>query len=183
MNKKDEAKKKNTADESEGLPFSGFFKGLSKLIDLAEKLKKEGGYSQTKEFKIPTGQEGKEIKGVYGFTVRTMASGEPRIEPFGNIKKVQKIYGGSMAEESREPIVDVFDEKDHILVVAELPGVEESQVHYEIKGDILVLSTDHPDRKYSKEILLNTIVDEKPKSVSFKNGIFELKLLKAKQKK
>lgn len=180
MSKKEEDKKEKETDGLEGVPFSGFFKGLAKLVDLAEKLKKEGGYSQTKEFKIPTGEEGKEIKGVYGFTVRTLASGEPRIEPFGNIKKVQKTGGGPRVEEAREPIVDVFDEKDHILVVAELPGVEEAEIHYEIKGDILVLSTDHSDRKYSKEILLNTMVDEKPKSVSFKNGIFELKLLKAK---
>ena len=153
-----------------GLSFKNFFEGLEKLVDLADKFKKTGGYTQNKEFSIPLGSKGKEIKGVYGFTVKTMASGEQRIEPFGNIKKTPR---GPVVEETREPIVDVFDEKDHIRVVAEVPGVSEEHVEFQVKGDILKLSADHGDRKYSKEVLLPCFVEEKPENVSFKNGIFK----------
>lgn len=176
---KNSTKKKieEKADEaSGGFTFTKFFEGLEKLVDLADKFKKVGGFSQSKEFTIPTGQKGKEIKGVYGFTVRTMASGEPRIEPFGNIKKTSK---GPVVEEVREPIVDVFDEKDLIRIVAEVPGVEENHVHFDIEGDILKLSADHGERKYSKEVLLPCFVEEKPESQSFKNGIFELNFRKS----
>ena len=173
------AKKKKEEKDDFGLggfTFTKFFEGLAKLVDLADKFKKVGGFTQNKEFTIPTGQKGKEIKGVYGFTVRTMASGEPHIEPFGNIKKTSK---GTVVEEVREPIVDVFDEKDHIRIVAEVPGVEESHVHFDIEGDILKLSADHGERKYSKEVLLPCFVEEKPENKSFKNGIFELNFKKS----
>lgn len=178
MGKADTKKKKEETSNFGlgGFTFTKFFEGLEKLVDLADKFKKVGGYSQSKEFTIPTGQKGKEIKGVYGFTVRTLASGEPRIEPFGNIKKTSK---GPVVEETREPIVDVFDEKDHIRIVAEVPGVEESHVQFDVEGDILKLSADHGERKYSKEVLLPCFVDEKPESQSFKNGIFELNFRKS----
>ena len=39
-----------------------------------------------------------------------------------------------MVEEVREPIVDVFDEEDHILVIAELPGVSEDKIKIEVAG-------------------------------------------------
>jgi len=187
MSKKETDKKKKVEDSgeesgSEGFSFGGFFKGLGKLIDLADQLKKNGEFSQKKEFKIPTGQEGKDIHGVYGFTVRTLASGEPRVEPFGNIKKVQKIPGGVVVEEFREPIVDVFDEETEILIVAELPGIEKDEVQYELKGDIFKITTNHSKRKYSKEILLSSLVEPKPEHVSFKNGILEIKFKKAKKK-
>lgn len=173
---KKEREEKSSGSGSGGFTFSKFFEGLEKLVDLAEKFQKVGGASQTKEFTIPIGPKGKEIKGVYGFTVRTMASGAPRIEPFGNIKKTPS---GPVVEEFREPIVDVFDEKDHIRVVAEVPGVEENHVQFDIQGDILKLSADNGERKYSKEVLLPCFVDEKPESQSFKNGIFELNFKKS----
>lgn len=146
----------------------GLFKGLGQLIELADKVSKQG------EFSIP-GQ--KDLKGVYGFTIRTLvgANGEsqPVIQPFGNIKKTPQ---GPIVEEEREPIIDVFDAKKTIQVVAELPGVTEQDIHYEIHGDVLLLSTTGT-RKYYKEILLKHPVAEKAE-VKYKNGMLELKLKK-----
>ena len=115
------------------------------------------------------------MKGIYGFTVRTLAGGEPKVEPFGNIKKTPK---GPVVEAEREPIVDVFDEKDHILVVAELPGVDEGDIKKEIKGDILNLTAEKGDKKYKKEVLLPSTVEAEPISSTYKNGILEIKLKK-----
>ena len=81
-------------------------------------------------------------------------------------------------EEEREPIVDVFDEKDHILVIAELPGVSEEDIKTELKGDILNISTQDKEKKYKKEILLPSRVETDPISSIYKNGILELKLKK-----
>lgn len=150
----------------------GIFGGIGSLIESLSKMAEEGKIV-TREGEIKG--LGDKVKGVYGFTVRTLATGESKVEPFGNIKKTPK---GPVVEEVREAIVDVFDEKDHILVVAELPGVEEEDIHTEIKGDILTISAERGDRKYSKEVLLPSLVDEKSLTSTHKNGILEIKLMK-----
>ena len=158
----------------------GLLNGMSNLLEKAGELAEKGEQlGKTGEFRvggIPPGVRGaKNLRGVYGFTVRTLADGAPKVETFGNIKKTPK---GPIVEEMREPIVDIFDEGDTIKVIAELPGVEEGDVHTEVKGDILRLSAQGKERKYSKEILLPTIVDEEAVKSTYGNGILEIELLK-----
>jgi len=117
----------------------------------------------------------KDVKGVYGFSVRTGLGGKPTVEPFGNIKSTPK---GPVVEETREPIVDVFEEEAKIQVVVEMPGVEEQNVHIEINEDVLNLSADNSARKYQKEILLPSKVQSEPISHSYRNGIYEVWLKK-----
>ena len=151
----------------------GIFGGIGDLIDSVAKMAEEGKSEISEKGEIKIKGLGDKAKGVYGFTVRTLAGGEAKVEPFGNIKKTPK---GPVVEEIREPIVDIFDEKDHILVVAELPGIEESDIKIEVKGDILTLSAERGEKKYSKEVLLPSKVDEKSLTSSYKNGILEIKL-------
>ena len=101
--------------------------------------------------------------------------GKPVIEQFGNIKATER---GAVVDEVREPIVDIFDEEEKLVVIAELPGVEERDIHLEVMGDILNLSAEASDRKYSKEILLPSLVDAGSMESSHKNGILEIKLRK-----
>ena len=155
----------------------GIFNGIGKLMDSVTKMAGEGKSVISEKGEIKG--LGDKVKGVYGFTIRTLAPGEAKVEPFGNIKKTPK---GPVVEEMREPIVDVFDEKDHILLVAELPGIEESDIKIDIKGDILTLSAERGEKKYSKEILLPSKVDEKSPKASYKNGILEVKLKRVEKK-
>jgi HSP20 family protein len=151
--------------------FGGLFKGLGNLIDLASKLSEEG-YARRGDIRgLPKG-----AKGVYGFSIRTLA-GKPVIESFGNIRETAQ---GPVVEEVREPMVDVFDEKDHILVIAELPGVSESEIKIELAGDILNLTASDRDRKYAREILLPGKVKPDSVKTSYKNGILEITLEKEK---
>jgi HSP20 family protein len=149
------------------ISFGGLFKGLGNLIDLASKLSEEGVEKKGEIRGLPKG-----ARGVYGFSVRTLA-GKPVIETFGNIKETTK---GPVVEEVREPIVDVFDEEDRILVIVELPGVSEEEIKIEVAGDILSLTAS--DRKYAKEILLPSKVKPQPVKSSYKNGILEITLEK-----
>jgi len=169
MSKKEE-KEKIEIDFGVGkVSFGGLFKGIGNLIDLVSKLSEEE-VEKTGEIKgLPKG-----VRGVYGFSVRTLA-GKPVIETFGNIRETAR---GPVVEEIREPIVDIFDEKDHILVVAELPGVSEDKIKIEVAGDILNLAASNRDRKYAKEILLPTKVKAGPVKTSYKNGILEVTLKK-----
>jgi len=168
---KEEEEKKPGIDIGIGL--GGIFEGISGLINSVSRIAEEGKGVVEKAGEIKG--LGDKAKGVYGFTIRTLAGGESKVEPFGNIKKTPK---GPVVEEEREPIVDVFDEKDHILVVAELPGVEEGDITTEIKDDILNISAQEGERKYRKEVLLPSKVESESIASTYKNGILEIKLKK-----
>jgi HSP20 family protein len=152
------------------ISFGGLFKGIGNLIDLAAKLSEEGVEKKGEIRGLPKG-----AKGVYGFSVRTLA-GKPIIETFGNIKETAK---GPVVEEVREPMVDVFDEENRILVIAELPGVSEEEIKVDIEGDILKLTASNKDRRYAKEVLLPSKVKAESVKASYKNGILEITLKKA----
>jgi HSP20 family protein len=167
-------KTKQTVGEAD---LGGFLGGLTNIIeklgDLAEKSK---DLHELKEF----GDEGG-IKGVYGFTIRTGIGGERnggvKVEPFGNVRKDHRT-GKATVQEMIEPLVDVFEESDHVLVVAELPGVSPDDVHVELKDDILVIAAQRGSKKYHKEVLLPESFHQKGMSQQCRNGVLEVKLTK-----
>lgn len=179
-------KKFKKEDEGRGF-LGGLFNGLNNLVDLAAKLEKEGGViSRQGEIKdigkrlssldaLKGLKQRKEIKGVYGFTIRTGlgSSGGPRVESFGNVKKTTK--EGPVIEEVREPIVDIFEEKDHLTIIAEIPGVAENTIKTTVKNDVLILEAGKEGHMlYRKEILLPYSVNPKTSKKSYKNGVLNL---------
>jgi HSP20 family protein len=171
---KEQAEKEVAFDFGIGkLSFNGLFQGIGNLIDLASKLEEEGKgeIKREGEFSSPSGR----AKAVYGFSVRTGIGGNPIVEPFGNVRKTPK---GPVVEEERQPLVDIFDEQDHVLIIIELPGLEEEQIHTDIKGDILTLSAVGENRKYSREVVLPKDTDTNTVSRKYKNGILEIRMSK-----
>jgi HSP20 family protein len=152
----------------------GLFKGIEKLVDLASELEKAGGEIK-KEGEIDLSNLKDGMKGVFGFSIKTAMGGRPVVEHFGNIKKTPR---GAKVEEEREPITDIFDEKDEIRVYAEMPGVNENDIEIGLKGDILNISAKSRDRKYRKELLLPAKGKNETFTSSFKNGILEIKIKK-----
>lgn len=179
---KDMSEKKENNDKNGGVSFDfglgGLFKGLGNLIDSATKLAEKGeelSKSGEIDFKGLDKIKGlKDLKGVYGVRVRTLADGRPSVQPFGNIKRTPK---GPVVEEVREPIVDVFDESEGIHVVAEMPGIDEKDIRLQIRGDILNIMADGETRKYQKEVLLSRPVKSEDMSWTYKNGILEIKVV------
>jgi len=156
------------------LSIGGLFKGIEKLVDLASQVKEAGGEIK-KEGEIDLSHLKEGMKGVFGFSVKTATGGKPVVESFGNIKRTPK---GPAVEEEREPLTDVFDEKEEIRVYAEMPGVNEEDVKIDLKGDILDISAQSGDRKYHKEILLPAKVNPDTRTSSYKNGMLEVKMKK-----
>jgi HSP20 family protein len=139
--------------------------------------KKEGERGQEIHIDLGFGVKGlgDQARGVYGVSVRTSVGGIPQVERFGNIRSTEE---GPTVDEVREPLVDVFDEAAEILIVVELPGVDEDEIHVEVRDDILSLETTG-ERRYGKEILLSQVVDPASLQKAYKNGILELRLKKA----
>jgi len=141
------------------------------VIDLVSKMEEEGKGEVRREggFTSPSGR----VKAVYGFSIKTGPGGKPTVEPFGNVKKTAK---GPVVDETREPIVDIFDEKEEVRVIVEMPGVAQESIKTEIKGDVLTLETKDSDRKYYKEIVLPKNVDARTLKSKYKNGILEIRI-------
>jgi HSP20 family protein len=169
-NDKNKEKKDDASFELFGL--GGLFKGLEKLVDLAGKLEGQGNIS--KEGTINLDHLKKGMKGVYGFTINT-AGGSPKVETFGNIKKTPE---GPKVDEEREPITDLFDEESEIVVIVEMPGIEEKDLEIELKGDMLDIKAVSKSRSYRKELLLPATVGSENLSHKFTNGILEIRIKK-----
>ena len=155
------------------ISFGGLFQGIGNVIDLVSKMEEEGMGEAKREggFTSPSGR----VKGVYGFSIKTGFGGKPTVEPFGNVKKTAK---GPTVSEEREPIVDIFDEKEEVRIIVEVPGVTEESIKTEIKGDVLTLEAKDSDRKYYKEVVLPKNVDAGTLKSKYKNGVLEIRIEK-----
>ena len=157
------------------------FKGISSIIDLVVRMAEMADVSDVDverhvEYRtLSQERSAHRPQGVYGFSVGRGVGGMPRVQPFGNIRRTE---GGPIIDEVREPLVDLFDEGEVILVVAEVPGAEEKDIRTEVKGDTLNLSTTTRGRRYTTEVQLPCPVDEGSEEFTYNNGILEIKLTK-----
>lgn len=153
----------------------GILKGLGDLVG------KLGDLAETGQELSRTGEihgAGKELKGIYGFTVKVgLGDDKPRVEPFGNIRK-DPASGTTVVQEVREPVVDVFEEEDHVSVVAEMPGVSAEDVHITVEQDVLSISAERGDKNYRKEVLLPLNCVREKMQVTCNNGIVEIKCMR-----
>ncbi len=153
----------------------GILKGLASVVEKLGELAETGEeISRTGEILGPR----KEVKGIYGFTVRVGLGDEKlRVEPFGNISRDAQ-SGRAVVQEVREPLADVFEEEDHVLIVAEMPGMGAEDVRLEVNDDVLTISAARGDKKYRKEVLLPGSFQKEKMQVSCNNGVLEIKCRK-----
>lgn len=165
---------KKKADEA-ATGFGGIFKGLTDIIEKLGELAEKG-----EQLKKSGELHYQDVKGVYGFSFKVglgeKGEREIKVEPFGNVRRDEK-SGEAVVQEIREPVVDVFDENDHTLVVAEMPGIGIEDVRLEIKDDLLTIYAEKKDKKYRKEVLLPRSYAPEKMKVSCNNGIVEIKCM------
>ncbi len=111
---------------------------------------------------------------VFGFSMKIGPDGKPIIQRFGN----PPIEEGTESASSLEPLVDVVEENDEIIVVAEVPGVEKDEIKVRIKGTTLTIHADNPQRPYHKVIELPTKVKKEEAKSAIRNGVLEVRLKK-----
>ncbi|MDP2724021.1 MAG: Hsp20/alpha crystallin family protein [Bacteroidales bacterium] len=169
----DDSKEKKEESGFDLFGLGGLFKGIEKLVDLAGKLEESGGVKKEGEINFDHIKKG--MKGVYGFTINTAGGGSPKVETFGNIKKTPE---GPKVDEEREPITDLFDEKNEIVIIAEMPGIEQDDIVIDLKEDILEFSAISKTRKYRKELLLPVKAGIESLNHKFTNGILEIRIKK-----
>ena len=107
----------------------------------------------------------------YGYTMTVGPDGKPVVKEHGNVKP--ELLPPS---NSREPLVDtIVDEKENLVkLVAEMPGVEKSDVKIVVQGKSVNISAEHGEKKYQVNVPIQYKVDENSAKASYKNGILEL---------
>ena len=107
----------------------------------------------------------------YGYTMTVGPDGKPVVKEYGNVKP-------ELAPTSnlREPMVDsIVDEKEKkVKLVAEMPGVEKSDVKIVVQDKLVDISAEHGEKKYHANVPIKYKVDENSAKASYKNGILEL---------
>ena len=81
-------------------------------------------------------------------------------------------------EDARRPILDIFDERDHLTVVVELLGVREEDILLKIERDRFELSAAGKGIRYQEEVVLPALIDVKKVTKIYNNNILELRLEK-----
>ncbi|VVB90676.1 Uncharacterised protein [uncultured archaeon] len=152
------------------------FRGIDSFMDIVSDMVEKGQEKSeyTGKIKTPSGKSA-----MYGISVKIGGAGIPQVERFGNI--VRKTGEETFIEEVREPFVDIFEEKDSIDVIIELPGIEEKDISYEIKDDLLTLKASSKGRKYVGKVQLPCKVSLL--KTAYKNGVLRFTLEKQSNKK
>lgn len=123
---------------------------------------------------------------MYGFNINIGPDGMPKIDSFGNIGPKGAGAGRTEAEvkESREPLVEVNEEKDHITVIAEMPGIEKKDIEIKATSHSLTISSrsNAIGRNYYKDIELPAMIDSNVAKARYQNGILEIQLKKIAEK-
>ena len=172
-------KRRRKADRD---PFFGdvdrMFREMEKMMEeefknFAEKVPKD----YVKERKLPDGSTVKEMGPfVYGYSMKIGPDGKPEIRQFGNIKNSLK---GPEVKNEREPLVDIVETAKEVRVVAELPGVEKTDIKLHGTDDSLTISVNTAQTKYYKEVALPQKVKVKEAKSYYKNGVLEVVFPKA----
>jgi len=97
------------------------------------------------------------------------------------------------------PALDLYEEKDDVVVKAELPGMEEKEVEISFERDTLTIRGEkkqeqevkednyyHLERSYGKfqrSVVIPSHVDANAAKATFKNGVLEIRLPKKEEVK
>ena len=112
---------------------------------------------------------------------------EPGVK--GYVAKGRFQYGGKQApktlklperinEENREPLTDVFQDKDNIKLYVELPGVEKNDIQLDVKQGKAEIKA----KNFHKIVDLPTSDVESDKAkANYKNGVLEVTIPKVKK--
>ncbi len=103
----------------------------------------------------------------YGISIRPL-TGQKGIKQNIVTKKPDEV---KIETEIGEPTIDVFEEKDYLSVIADLPGVDEKDIETKLEGDTLEICAGNYRKTIKLPSVSSSIIDK-----TFNNGILQLKI-------
>jgi HSP20 family molecular chaperone IbpA len=77
-----------------------------------------------------------------------------------------------------EPLIDIIEGKDEIVVIAEIAGFDMENLRIRVRNQRLILSAETLDRNYYKSLNLPKRVIPNAMHTRYKNGVLEVQLKK-----
>jgi HSP20 family protein len=168
-------KQENTAEGSKPGPFTSLVRGIGNLIDLVASMDDEKSEERREgEITDPSGR----LKAAFKFSIKSALTDEALEFESPSRVKEKPARSKPTVEEEVQPLVDVFDEGDHVLLIIELPAVEEKNIHIEVNGDILAFTAASKYRKYAGEVVLPDDIDGSTVTSKYKNSVLEIRMNK-----
>ena len=110
----------------------------------------------------------------YGYEMSMGPDGVPHVKTYGNLPEMSDAEDLTLDEGVREPFTDVMVDGDHVIVTAEMPGIEKKDIKLNATETSLELSAETETRKYHKTVsLAREIVPETAKA-HYNNGVVEI---------
>ncbi|WP_331234709.1 Hsp20/alpha crystallin family protein [Natronorarus salvus] len=111
---------------------------------------------------------------------------DDRNDPFDDLfREIERMMNEMMGVDARVDVsadagfgadthVDVYDDGDQVRVVADMPGVEKSDIGLTCDGEILTISANTDHREYDERVRLPIRVDEHSARATYNNGVLEV---------
>ena len=112
---------------------------------------------------------------IQGFSIKIGPDGKPRIYEFNSRQPPQN---EPEIDDDPEPLVDVIEDGETLVILAALPGVTKDAIDLRVTENCLTVSVDAADFEWYEEFKLPTRVDPKSARASYKNGVLEVKVKK-----
>lgn len=78
----------------------------------------------------------------------------------------------------KQPLIDVFEEEDYLVVLAELPGVDEQDVTLKVDESAITITAENATKKYLEVIKLPKCVKRDTMKFTYRNNILQVRLKK-----
>ena len=174
-----EGKKTLEEEKEEGESVAGgLLQGVGKMFGLGGLLK---GIEKSPAFKERLEKIDEEIERKFKETpLKRVEVGRPTVRKDFSVRPLAKGKPSPRKEPPpppKEREIDIFDEEDHVLVVAEIPGAQEENIEVKLEKDKLTISADKVGGKYYKELIL-PCVPKGELTRTYKNGILKVKIKK-----
>lgn len=146
-------------------PWSDFFKELKRFEDATEEIVRQAVNASYKR---------KRVQEPHDLSITTESDEETLSSEYYDM--CQKHY--DQFPEDQEPLIDVFEEKEEVVIVTNIPGVEKDDIELKVTRGRLIILVKNFKRKYNKELKIPTKIDNRSIRSSYKNGVLEVHLRK-----
>lgn len=107
----------------------------------------------------------------YGYTMTVGPDGRPTLREYGNAGP-----GARPASDSRNLAVEtiVDDGQRLVKLVAEMPGVEKSDVKIRVNGRTVGIDAENGKKRYRASVPVKARIDTNSAKASYRNGVLEI---------
>lgn len=162
-------------DDDRKTNLGSIFKGLDRFINIVADMMENDKNEIDIKGVLNDPDKDKKIVGNYGFNIKL---GGDKIEGLEKINTLNSIMNntnnGIIVPKRIEPVTDIFNEEDKIIIVMELSGVLEEDIALEIDENILRISAEGNGNCYSKTVNLEFNPKMEDVTLKLNNSIYSI---------